>query len=98
MKVNPLKLHRDLGDAGLPVTSVDETGRVMYLRALSAEEQCRAGEIIAAHDPSPDERQRSQEQDRQAGICDRDLLDALWNWVVGGSREGVDEILARRQG
>jgi len=96
MKVNPLKLHRDLGDAGLPVTSVDETGQVIYLRALSADEARKAQEIIAAHDPSPDERQRTLEQDRQAGICDRDLLDALWNWVVGGSRESVDDILARR--
>jgi hypothetical protein len=97
MKVNPLKLHRDLGDAGLPVTSVDETGRVIYLRGLNDEEQRRAEQIIMAHDPSPDKRQRSREQDRQAGICDRDLLEALWEWVVSGRHENVEEILARRE-
>jgi len=79
--VNPEKLHQELKDAGLPVVSVSASGRVDYVRSLTATEQETAAATIANHDPVVSNSDVFIEKLKLAGLSRDDVLYALWKSV-----------------
>lgn len=54
MSINIELLHYSLEQVGLPILSIDETGKIDYSRELTSEEQTTADNIVLAHDPNRD--------------------------------------------
>src|SRR3990167_833654 len=60
MDINTEKLFEELQTAGLPVTEVDVTGRVLFSRIVTDNEHTYAQQIVAAHTFGPSNRQRAR--------------------------------------
>jgi len=91
--VNLQKLHQELLAAGLPVVGVSSSGRIDYMRALTAAEQSVAQKIVAAHDPSPSAKDVFIEKLALAGISKEDVLYALWQCLAEGDEQAKDDLV-----
>ena len=95
-KVNPVKLHKELKDAGLPVTSVTSDGRLYYSRELNQQEKEVAAELLKNHNPYDRAAARRKEY-LKAGIDAEVLAVALWEKIIEGNDEAANTIQAIRE-
>jgi hypothetical protein len=92
---NPLKLHKDLAAAGLPVVSVSSAGRLDFSRQLTPQEQTLANQIAAAHTPADPSAERLAAYNL-AGITPEELIVALWEKIIENRPEAADSLQSER--
>ncbi len=94
--INPMKLHKELEAAGLPVEGVTSEGRLDWQRTLTKEEQELAAGILAQHDASDPEAARRRAY-REKGLDAEALAGALWEMLVEGKPEKVQALQAVKE-
>jgi len=81
---NVTKLHRELAEAGLPVTSVDANGDYWLGDSATPDDYAAADAIVAAHDPVDYDALNAEtsraEMYAQFAVTIADYTDALANW------------------
>ncbi len=92
--VNPVKLHQELLNAGLPAVSVSSDGRVDYSRELTQTEETAAAAVIAAHSSALSTEETRIEAYLNNGISIQSMVFALWNKVMNSDATAVDKIQA----
>ncbi len=95
-EINPLKLHKELEAAGLPVEGVTSEGRLDWQRVLTKEEQDQAAAILAQHEAFDLEIARRclyAEKGLDAGA----LVSALWEMLVESKPEKVQALQAIKE-
>ena len=94
--VNPMKLHKELLAAGLPVESVVCDGRMYFTRELNAAEVNLADALLAAHDAFDLEAARRAAY-LELGIDTDALVIALWEQVIEGRPEAAAALQVLRE-
>ena len=90
--VNPVKLHQELLNAGLPAVSVSSDGRVDYSRDLTQTEETTAAAVIAAHSSALSTEETRIEAYLNSGISIQSMVFALWNKVMNSDTTAADRI------
>lgn len=89
--INVGGLHEELEAAGLPISGVDDRGRITWASEPDGQQRATAMQITAQHRGKPARRERRIE----AGITLEAMVEALWEKVFLGREDKAAVLLQK---